>query len=103
VSDFSKALSLSGLRIGWLIDRDAHRRERLINLRSYFTVSGSPITEAIAVHALAPAQAILARLEEVTRTNLARLDEFMQKRARKVRMGAPLRGNRRLSLAPGWP
>lgn len=79
VSDLSKALSLSGLRIGWLIDRDAHRREQLINLRSYFTVSGSPITEAIAVHALAHRQAILARLEEVTRTNLALLDEFMER------------------------
>jgi aspartate/methionine/tyrosine aminotransferase len=77
VSDFSKALSLSGLRIGWLIERDARRRERLINLRSYFTVSGSPITEAIAVHALTHRRAILARLEEVTRANLARLDEFM--------------------------
>ena len=77
VSDFSKALSLSGLRIGWLIDRDARRRERLINLRSYFTVSGSPITEAIAVHALAHRKAILARLEEVARANLALLDEFM--------------------------
>jgi aspartate/methionine/tyrosine aminotransferase len=42
VSDFSKALSLSGLRIGWIIDADARRRERLVNLRSYFTVSGSP-------------------------------------------------------------
>jgi aspartate/methionine/tyrosine aminotransferase len=80
VGDLSKALSLSGLRIGWLIDRDAQRRERLINLRSYFTVSGSPITEAIAVHALAHCRVILGRLEEVTRINLARLDEFMNAR-----------------------
>lgn len=77
VGDLSKALSLSGLRIGWLIDRDAHRRERLINLRSYFTVSGSPITEMIAVQALAHRDAILSRLREVTLANLARLDEFM--------------------------
>jgi aspartate/methionine/tyrosine aminotransferase len=77
VGDFSKALSLSGLRIGWLIDADAVRRERLINLRSYFTVSGSPLTEALAVHALAHRAAIHARLEEVARANLAKLDEFM--------------------------
>jgi aspartate/methionine/tyrosine aminotransferase len=77
VGDLSKALSLSGLRIGWLIDRDARRREQLINLRSYFTVSGSPITEAIAVHALTHRGAVLARLEEVARTNLSRLNEFM--------------------------
>ena len=77
VGDLSKAMSLSGLRIGWLIDRDARRRERLINLRSYFTVSGSPITEKIAVHALAHRHVILSRLQDVTRTNLAMLDEFM--------------------------
>jgi len=102
VSDLSKALSLSGLRIGWLIDRDAHRREQLINLRSYFTVSGSPITEAIAVHALAHRQAILARLEEVTRTNLALLDEFMERQQSRF-------GWVRLAAEPspfpgaGWP
>ncbi len=77
VGDMSKALSLSGLRVGWLIDRQPARRERLIDVRSYFTVSGSPITEAIADVALAARHAILARLESVTRTNLGLLDEFM--------------------------
>lgn len=77
VGDFSKALSLSGLRIGWLIDSDAVRRERLINVRSYFTVSGSPVTEALAVHALAHRVAIHARLMEVAQANLSKLDEFM--------------------------
>ncbi len=78
VGDLSKALSLSGLRIGWLIDRDARRREQLINLRSYFTVSGSPITEAIAAHALRHRSQILARLEQVARRNRTDLDEFMR-------------------------
>jgi aspartate/methionine/tyrosine aminotransferase len=77
VGDLSKALSLPGLRIGWLIDRDAHRRERLINLRSYFTISSSPLTEAIAAHALANSEAILGRLRSVAATNLAALRAFM--------------------------
>jgi aspartate/methionine/tyrosine aminotransferase len=77
VRDLSKALSLSGLRIGWIIDRDARRRAHLSNLRSYFTVSGSPIAEMLAVHALAHQEEILSRLEEVTRQNLAKLDDFM--------------------------
>jgi aspartate/methionine/tyrosine aminotransferase len=85
VGDLSKALCLSGLRIGWVIDPDARRRERLSNLRSYFTICGSPITEMIAVHALAHRRVIHARLEEVTRTNLAKLDEFMD--ARKQTLG----------------
>lgn len=77
VGDLSKALSLPGLRIGWVIDRDAGRRERLIDLRSYFTISSSPLTEAIAAHALAHREAILARLRAVTAANLAALRDFM--------------------------
>ena len=77
VGDLSKALSLPGLRIGWLIDRDARRRERLIDLRSYFTISGSPLTEAIAAHALANRDAILARLHAVAAKNLVTLRDFM--------------------------
>jgi aspartate/methionine/tyrosine aminotransferase len=77
VGDLSKALSLPGLRVGWLIDRDARRRERLIDLRSYFTISGSPLTEAIAAHALAHRAEILGRLRAVAAANLVALQDFM--------------------------
>jgi aspartate/methionine/tyrosine aminotransferase len=77
VGDLSKALSLPGLRVGWLIDRDARRRERLIDLRSYFTISGSPLTEAIAAHALANRAEILGRLRAVAAANLVALKDFM--------------------------
>jgi len=77
LGDFAKALSLPGLRIGWLIDRDANRREALLDLRSYFTISGSPLTEAVGAHALAHAPAILQRLREVARANLELLTRFM--------------------------
>ena len=77
VGDFAKALSIPGLRIGWLIDRDAHRREALLDMRSYFTISGSPLTEAVGAHVLAHAPEIIARLEQVSRVNLALLSRFM--------------------------
>ena len=79
MSDFSKAFSLSGLRLGWIIDRDPKRREQLINLRSYFTVSSSPLTEAIAALALAHAGSVLARLREVAQANVALLQQFMER------------------------
>ena len=78
LGDFAKALSIPGLRIGWIIDRDAKRREALLDLRSYFTISGSPLTEAIGAHALAHAPAILQRLREVARANLTLLAGFME-------------------------
>jgi aspartate/methionine/tyrosine aminotransferase len=79
ISDFSKAFSLSGLRLGWIIDRDPKRREQLIDLRSYFTISSSPLTEAIAAHALTHAGAVLARLREVAQANVALLKQFMER------------------------
>ena len=92
LGDLSKALSLPGLRIGWLIDRDARRRERLIDLRSYFTISGSPLTEAIAAHALANRDEILGRLRAVTTANLAALTDFMSAHADTLGWVAPTGG-----------
>jgi aspartate/methionine/tyrosine aminotransferase len=79
LGDFAKALSIPGLRLGWLVDRDAPRREALIDLRSYFTISNSPLTEALAAHALANAATILTRLEATATANLALLAEFMKR------------------------
>ena len=79
VGDFSKAFSLSGLRIGWIVDADSVRRQQLIDARSYFTISGSPVTEALAVLALDVAPTILTRLQAVAEENLIHLDAFMHK------------------------
>lgn len=92
IGDFAKALSLPGLRVGWLIDRDAHRREALLDLRSYFTISGSPLTEAIAAHALANAPAILGRLKETAAPNLALLATFMHEHRERFGWAAPAGG-----------
>lgn len=77
VSDMSKALSLPGLRLGWIIDRDAARRERLIGARSIFAISHSPLLERIATHALANAAAILGRTQAVADANLAMLEAMV--------------------------
>ena len=92
VGDLSKALSLPGLRIGWVIDRDARRRERLIDLRSYFTISGSPLTEAIAAHALANRDEILGRVRAVAAANLVALTDFMNVHADTLGWVAPAGG-----------
>jgi aspartate/methionine/tyrosine aminotransferase len=92
LGDLSKALSLPGLRIGWLIDRDARRRERLIDLRSYYTISGSPLTEAIAAHALANRDEILGRLRAVAAANLVALTDFMNAHSDTLGWVAPAGG-----------
>src|SRR5690606_972418 len=77
IGDMSKAFSLAGLRIGWIIDADTERRERIINARSYFTVSGSPLTEAVAVHALRNSDRLLSRLISTCSANLEKLEIMM--------------------------
>jgi aspartate/methionine/tyrosine aminotransferase len=79
IGDMSKALSLAGLRIGWIVDADSDRRKKLIDARSYFTISGSPVLEALAVHALRHREALLARLQAVAEENLAALCRFMER------------------------
>jgi aspartate/methionine/tyrosine aminotransferase len=75
ISDFSKALCLSGLRIGWIIDHDPLRRERYRNARNYFTITGNVFGEQLAVLALEHSKEIYARARHVAQKNLALLDQ----------------------------
>ena len=75
ISDFSKALCLSGLRIGWIVDHDAHRRERYHNARNYFTITANVFGERLAVLALEHSKEIYARARQVAWENLALLDQ----------------------------
>ena len=61
VGDFSKALCLSGLRLGYIIDRDPARRERWLRARMHFTITSSTLGEALAVVALEHKEMILGR------------------------------------------
>lgn len=77
ISDLSKAFSLPGLRLGWIIEPDAGRRARILDARSYFTLSGSPVLETLACHAIANREAILARTRNVATANLSKLMDFV--------------------------
>src|SRR2546421_10357796 len=59
VGDASKALSLPGLRVGWLIEPDPALRARYLRARMNFTITNSPLTERLAGLALPDAQAVL--------------------------------------------
>jgi aspartate/methionine/tyrosine aminotransferase len=75
ISDFSKALCLSGLRIGWMVDRDPGRRERYRNARNYFTITANVFGERLAALALQHSREIYARARQVAQQNLALLDQ----------------------------
>lgn len=79
IGDMSKAFSLPGLRIGWIIDACPERRARMVRARSYVSLCGSPITEALALHALRNRPVILDRVNAVSSANLSELRQFMSR------------------------
>lgn len=76
VGSTSKAMSLSGLRVGWLVERDARRMTDYLNARQYFTISNAPLAESFAALALRGRETVWGRTTEVANVNLRLLDRF---------------------------
>ena len=76
IGDLSKAFSFSGLRTGWILDRDPARRARFLNARAYFTISNSPVSEFLGARVLEHQETILARAQEIGKSRLPLLDAF---------------------------
>jgi aspartate/methionine/tyrosine aminotransferase len=92
LGDLSKALCLSGLRTGWIVDRNPVRRARFHNARAYFTASNTALGELLGAVALRHRHAVLARGRRVAATNLALLDTFFANHAGMLRWVRPAGG-----------
>ena len=92
LGDFSKALSLSGLRVGWFVERDKKRMEQYWNTRAYFTISNSLPSEALAEVAVRHREKFFAQAREVAATNLALLDKFFDEQKEVVSWVRPKGG-----------
>jgi aspartate/methionine/tyrosine aminotransferase len=77
INDLSKAFPLAGTRIGWIIERDAKRREQYLTARSYFTACNNTAGEILAEIAVRNHSAVLGRTQETASQNLRELDRFM--------------------------
>ncbi|HKV39515.1 MAG TPA: aminotransferase class I/II-fold pyridoxal phosphate-dependent enzyme [Blastocatellia bacterium] len=76
LGDFSKAFCLSGLRVGWILERNRHRMGQYNDARSYFTVSNTAMGEALAVAAVEHREVIFERVRRTSAANLAALNNF---------------------------
>lgn len=92
VGDASKALSLPGLRVGWIVERDPVLRARYLRGRMNFTISNSLLTEFLAAIAVRHGEPILRRGEIVTRHNLDLLRPFMERWTEELGWVEPLGG-----------
>jgi aspartate/methionine/tyrosine aminotransferase len=85
LGDFSKALCLSGLRLGWIVERDPARRGRYENVRGYLTVSSSsPLGEALGVIGVHNRDRIVERAHRVARANLRAMEPFFGEHAERI-------------------
>lgn len=75
-SSMSKALSLAGLRLGW-IAAPHDVIEECVKHRDYTTISVGMLDDILAVHALKNYDRILSRNRKIIKDNLAILDEWV--------------------------
>jgi aspartate/methionine/tyrosine aminotransferase len=77
VGDLSKAFSLSGLRLGWIVERNQDRRTEYVNAREYFTISNTTIGELVGEIAIRNRDAIWGRTRQVAQRNLRHVEALM--------------------------
>jgi aspartate/methionine/tyrosine aminotransferase len=77
IGDCSKAFALSGVRVGWIIERDEERREQYLNAREYFSISNTTAGELLAEVAVQHRDVVLGRTQDVATANLRVLDRLM--------------------------
>jgi aspartate/methionine/tyrosine aminotransferase len=90
--DMSKAFCLSGLRIGWILERDPDRRQQYWNARAHFSISNNFPGELLAEVAVKNRERIFARARDVASRNLAVLDELFDRREDRLEWTRPRGG-----------
>jgi aspartate/methionine/tyrosine aminotransferase len=77
VSSMSKAYGLPGLRIGWVVSRDAELAERLLAAKEQVLICGPTLDERIAGSVLAERASVLPPILDDVRARLAIVREWL--------------------------
>jgi aspartate/methionine/tyrosine aminotransferase len=77
IGDLSKALSLPGVRAGWLVEHDVRRRHQYWTARAYFTITNSTPGEILSEIAIRKRDAVLGRTQQTATRNLKLLTRVM--------------------------
>lgn len=88
----SKTFGLAGLRVGWLVARDAALLERFKEHKDYTTICAPPACELLAVMGLRAKDEIVARHRTRIRRNLELLEAFFGRRADRFTWVRPRAG-----------
>jgi aspartate/methionine/tyrosine aminotransferase len=92
ISDLSKAFSIAGVRTGWMIERDAKRRQQYWTARAYFSICNTTTGEMLAEIAVRKHDQVLGKTKEIATRNLKLLDGFMREHSDVIGWIAPQGG-----------
>ncbi|EMG45963.1 aspC Aspartate aminotransferase [Candida maltosa Xu316] len=76
-SSTSKAFSLAGLRLGWVVTKDQEVIDKLYSKRDYNTISVSTLDDITGTYALTSYKQILERSYKICKTNLDILGKYI--------------------------
>jgi aspartate/methionine/tyrosine aminotransferase len=76
LGSISKSYGLPGLRLGWLVTRDAELRDALMHWKDYTTICSSAPSEVLTALALRQGQRLLERNRAIVSRNLPLLEAF---------------------------
>ena len=80
LGSMSKTYGLPGLRLGWLVCRDAATLRRCLEFKYYTTICSSAPSEFLSALALRHREVLVARNREIVLRNLPVLDSFLRQR-----------------------
>ncbi len=78
LGSMSKTYGLPGLRLGWLVTRNASIIQRCLDLRFYTTICNSAPSEFLCDVALRHREALIERNLAIVRSNLPQLEKFFE-------------------------
>jgi aspartate/methionine/tyrosine aminotransferase len=81
LGSMSKTYGLPGLRLGWLVSKDAEILRRCLELKYYTTICASAPSEFLSALALRHREVLVERNREIVLRNLPVLDSFFRKRS----------------------
>ena len=93
LSGLSKTHGLPGLRVGWLIVRDAATRAALINWKHYTTICPPAPSERLALAALQAHAPLVERSRGIIATNLQLAEAFFARHAARFDWRPPRAGS----------
>jgi aspartate/methionine/tyrosine aminotransferase len=81
LGSMSKTYGLPGLRLGWLVSKDAEILRRCLEFKYYTTICSSAPSEFLSALALRHREVLLERNREIVLRNLPLLDSFFRQRS----------------------